>query len=75
MILFDKIFKFFLDRASEEYNPISPINGHVLIFSNGSLLLNSVTSLDEGNYRCTAENGIGPVLYKNIAISVNGNLI
>ncbi|KAG8174363.1 hypothetical protein JTE90_011415 [Oedothorax gibbosus] len=42
------------------------------IFSNGSLIINSIKHEDDGTYTCTVSNDIGTALQKTIAIVVSG---
>lgn len=59
-------------KDGKDYDLVLSISGHLYTFTNGTMLIDSVTKRDEGIYRCTAENGIGAILYKNVVIDVNG---
>lgn len=54
-----------------EFNPIS--GSSELIYSNGSLYLESIAKSDEGMYRCNITNGIGNSLVKSVMVKVIGN--
>lgn len=44
-------------------------------FKNGSLLLSDVSKQSEGQYTCTAENGVRASLSKTVNVTVNGERI
>ncbi|XP_068085516.1 cell adhesion molecule Dscam2 [Anabrus simplex] len=59
------------DRVASDYQPLDHAGGHILLASNGSLLIPSVGPHHEGYYLCRADNGIGAGLSKVVGISVN----
>lgn len=50
-------------------------NNRIDIVSNGTVIINSITSDDKGNYICEANNGIGNVIVSPFSISVSGKQI
>ena len=65
------IWYFFLDGDS--YEEVSSSN-RIDILSNGTLVINSITPEDKGNYICEANNGIGNVITSTFSISVSGKI-
>lgn len=49
--------------------------GGVMSLSNGTLIIEVVSTADEGTYACNVENGVGEPLNKNIWISINSKVI
>lgn len=58
-------------KTSSDYQPLQNLNSRLVLLSNGSVWINSVTVFDEGHYLCRATNGIGTGLGKVIYIGVN----
>lgn len=57
-----------------DFVPLVNLGGRFKFMSNGTMMVESASSYDEGQYMCKADNGIGTPLSKVIYVSVNGKI-
>lgn len=64
-------YNIFSGKGLNDYVPLELTSG-IVIYGNGTVFIPSPTATHEGVYSCQASNGVGPILKKDVFLTVNG---